>query len=149
MDHKFRTWKVNERITRYQNLYEAAEDCASAASNYASSATGAAADQYSAASSAIGDHASSAADAASSQYAAISSLISELVVGKEPAYTESVYSRFAGAYSLAASSASSFISAASETVASAASDATDFTESVVNAAGEKVKEGIDRARDEL
>jgi hypothetical protein len=39
-----------------------------------------------------------ATEAAASQYAAFSNIVSELVVGKEPAYTESVYSRLSSAY---------------------------------------------------
>ncbi|RYP68142.1 hypothetical protein DL769_005588 [Monosporascus sp. CRB-8-3] len=133
----------------YQNLYEAASDYAetagdaahdyaSAAGDYASSAADAAADQYSAVTSAAGDYAGSAGDAASSQYSVVSSLVSELIVGKEPTFTESVYSRLARALASGSSSASSFASAASETVASAASGATDAAECV-----------IDRVKDEL
>ncbi|RYP73084.1 hypothetical protein DL771_003835 [Monosporascus sp. 5C6A] len=133
----------------YQNLYEAAsgyaEDAgdaahgyASAAGDYASSAVDAAADQYSAATSAAGDYAESASDAASSQFSVVSSLVSELIVGKEPTFTESVYSRLAGALASGSSSASSFASAASATAASAASEVTDAAESV-----------IDRVKDEL
>ncbi|CAJ2510298.1 Uu.00g061980.m01.CDS01 [Anthostomella pinea] len=147
----------------YENLYTAAGDYASvagdyasAAGDYAASATDAAADHMSSMTAFAGGYGASAGDAASSQYAAVSSLVSELVMGKEPTFTESVYSRLAGAYVTGASSASSLASAASATVASAASEITDSAGSVVNAAGDtvsavtdRVKETIDHMRDEL
>ena len=97
----------------------------------------------------MGDYASSAGDDAASHYSVVSSIISELVIGKEPAFTESIYSRLTSAYSVGASSAASLAHAATETVVSAASDVTDAAESVINAAGDKIKEGAQRARDEL
>ena len=148
IDHKART-EANADVVRYRNLYEAAEECASVVSDYAPEATGAAANQLSAATSAVGDYALSAGDAASSQYSVVSSLISELVIDKEPTFTESVYSRLAGLYSLGASSASSLVSMASERAASAASDVTDVAETLVSAVGGKGKEDSDRVRDEL
>ncbi|KAI0594599.1 hypothetical protein F4775DRAFT_426429 [Biscogniauxia sp. FL1348] len=111
----------------YENLYAAAGD-------YAASAADAGADQVSSATSLAGDYAASATDAASSQYSALSSLVSELVVGKEPTFTESVYSRLAEAYATGSSSASSLASAASASVVSAAGHATDSAGSIVDAA---------------
>ncbi|KAI1144665.1 hypothetical protein F5Y05DRAFT_365419 [Hypoxylon sp. FL0543] len=133
----------------YVNLHAAAGDFASAAGDYAASATDAAANQVSSATVLAGDYAYSAGDAAASQYSAVSSLVSELVVGKEPPFTESVYSRLAGAYSIGIASASSFASAASATVVSAASEASDTASSVVDAATEKVKETVQNIKDEL
>ncbi|KAI0480057.1 hypothetical protein GGR56DRAFT_251618 [Xylariaceae sp. FL0804] len=129
----------------YENVYAVAGDYASAAGDYAASATDAAAEQVSAASSFAGDYASSAGDAASSQYSVVSSLVSELVVGKEPTFTESVYSRLAGAYGNGASSASSMASVASETIASAAAQVTD----AAGAATDAVKETVQHIVDEL
>ncbi|KAH9990142.1 hypothetical protein F4779DRAFT_610156 [Xylariaceae sp. FL0662B] len=129
----------------YQNLYDAADNLASAAGGYAASATDAAGDQVSGATSAAGDYATSATDSISSQYAIVSSLFSELVVGKEPSFTESVYSRLAEAYATGVSSASSFASAASATAASAASKATD----TANSAADKVKDTAKHLKDEL
>lgn len=129
----------------YEHIYVAAGDIASAAGDYAASATDAAAGQVSSATGVAEGYAHSANDAAASQYSVMSSLVSELVVGKEPSFTESVYSRLAGVYSTGVSSASSFASAASATVASAASEASDTASSVVDAATEKVK----HAKDEL
>lgn len=111
----------------YADLYSAAGD-------YAASASDVAADQYSSAS----DAATAAGEAAASQYTIVSSLVSELIVGKEPDFTESVFSKLSLAYETGVSSASSLASAASETVASAASEATD-----------KVKETVDQVKDEL
>lgn len=63
---------------------------------------------------AAGSYAASATEAANSQYSAISALISDLVVGKEPDFTESVMSRLSSAYHTGApgiaSSASSYAS---------------------------------------
>ncbi|KAI3336282.1 hypothetical protein HD806DRAFT_473198 [Xylariaceae sp. AK1471] len=140
----------------YENLYVAAGGYASQAGDLAVSATEAAADQMAAASSLADEYAASASSAASSQYVAVSSLVSELIVGKEPTYTESVYSRLAHAYTAGLSSASSFASAASATAVSAASEVTNVAGSGVDAAGEsiasmtdKIKDTVDHIRDEL
>ncbi|KAI1769997.1 hypothetical protein F4818DRAFT_434565 [Hypoxylon cercidicola] len=133
----------------YENLYVAAGEFASAAGDYAASATDAAGIQGSSATALAEDYAVSATDAAASQYSAVSSLVSELIMGKEPPFSESVYSRLAGAYSIGVSSASSFASAASATVVSAASEASDTASSVVDAATEKVKESVQHMKDEL
>ncbi|KAI8627296.1 hypothetical protein F5Y19DRAFT_442485 [Xylariaceae sp. FL1651] len=140
----------------YENLYGVASDYASEAGDLASSATKAAADQMSAASSLAEDYAASASSAASSQYDYVSSLVSELLVGKEPTFTESVYSRLAYAYTTGLSSASSFASAASATIVSAASEVTEAASSGLDAAGEtiasatdNIKEGVQRIKDEL
>ncbi|KAI5918374.1 hypothetical protein F4810DRAFT_726066 [Camillea tinctor] len=133
----------------YENLY-------SSAGEYAASAADAGANQVSSATSLAGDYAASATDAASSQYSALSSLVSELIVGKEPAFTESVYSRLAAAYTTGSSSASSVANAASASVVSAAGQATESAGSVVNAArssassiANKVKETVEQIKDEL
>ncbi|KAI1087767.1 hypothetical protein F5B19DRAFT_47865 [Rostrohypoxylon terebratum] len=133
----------------YENLNAVAADLASAASDYATSATDVAASQVSTATELVGDYASSANDAAASQYSIVSSLVSELIVGKEPPFTESVYSRLAGAYSTGIASASSVASAASATVASVASEASDTVSSIVDAAAEKVKGTAQHGKDEL
>ncbi|KAI1373343.1 hypothetical protein F4677DRAFT_429360 [Hypoxylon crocopeplum] len=133
----------------YENIYAAAGDFASAAGNYAASATDAAGSQVSSATAMAEDYAVSAGDAAASQYSVVSSLVSELIIGKEPPFTESVYSRLAGAYSTGMSSASSFASAASATVVSAASEASDTASSAVDAATEKVNETVQHIKDEL
>ncbi|KAI0390358.1 hypothetical protein F5Y17DRAFT_68497 [Xylariaceae sp. FL0594] len=140
----------------YENLYAAAGDYASQAGDLAVSATDAVAGQVTAASSLADQYAASARSAASSQYVVVSSLISELVVGKEPTFTESVYSRLANAYTVGLSSASSLASAASATAVSAASQVSDAAGSGVDAAGEglaaatdKVKDAVDYIKDEL
>ncbi|KAI0015024.1 hypothetical protein F4780DRAFT_765860 [Xylariomycetidae sp. FL0641] len=151
----------------YQNLYDTAGDYVSAAGEYAASATDAAgeyaasatdaaADQMSNVNAAAGDYGASATDAAASHYSVVSSLVSELVMGKEPPFTESVYSRLAGAYATGISSASSAASAASATAASAAGGATNVASSAVDdaaaaasSAAGKIKDTVDHLRDEL
>ncbi|GKT52800.1 transcription factor [Colletotrichum tofieldiae] len=75
---------------------------------------------------------------AAKQYEDISKLVSELLVGKEPTYSESVLGRLQAAYSTGIASAASLASAASATASSAAS-------AVTNA----VKETVQHVRDEL
>ncbi|KAI0481800.1 hypothetical protein F4859DRAFT_436005 [Xylaria cf. heliscus] len=140
----------------YENLYAAASDGASQASDFAVSATEAVAHQISAASSLVDEYAASANSAASSQYVVVSSLVSELMVGKEPSYSESVYSRLAHAYSTGLASASSIGSVASATAVSAASKVSDAASSGIDAVSEgiaaatdKVKETVDHIKDEL
>ncbi|KAK1966181.1 hypothetical protein LY78DRAFT_681131 [Colletotrichum sublineola] len=97
------------------------------AGQYASQATAAVAESLAAAQS-----------RATKQYEDMSKLVSELLVGKEPTFSESVLARLQAAYSTGIASASSFASAASATVSSAASAVTDA-----------VKETVQHARDEL
>lgn len=115
----------------YESFYNAAGD-------YVASATEAVGGNAEAVTSAAGDYAATASGKVSEQYVIVSSILSELLVGKEPTLSESVYSRLAGVYSVAASSASSVVSVASETVASVATDAT-----------EAVKEATHNVKDEL
>ncbi|KAI1844523.1 hypothetical protein JX266_009410 [Neoarthrinium moseri] len=147
----------------YENLYSAAGDYASHASEYAASATGAAADYVSSAgdfatdyassaagsvgsvTSAAGDYAESASSAAAAQYSVVISLVSELIVGKEPTFSESVYSRLALAYGAVSATA---VSAASEVTASAASAASAASDTI-SSATEKVKEQAQSIKDEL
>lgn len=115
----------------YESLYSVAGD-------YAASATEAVGGSADAVTSAAGTYATAASEEASKQYVMVSSIVSELLVGKEPTFSESVYSRLAAAYSGAADSASSFASAASETAASIAKEA-----------GEEVKQATQNVKDEL
>lgn len=115
----------------YENFYSAVGD-------FAATATEAVGGSAETVTSAAGSYASVASEEASKQYVAVSSIISELLVGKEPTLSESVYSRLAEAYAAAASTASSFASVASSTVASVATDAT-----------EAVKEAMPSIKDEL
>jgi len=96
------------------------------------------------------DFAESATDAVAAQYTAVASLISELVAGKEPDFTESVYSRFSSAYYTGAGQAvSSASSYASEAYASASSAAASvFTpppsvETIIDTASSKVSEAVE------
>ncbi|KAF3067389.1 hypothetical protein GL218_08463 [Daldinia childiae] len=133
----------------YENIQVAAGDFASAAGDYAASATGAAAHQASTVTVLAEDYASSVSIAAASQYSVVSSLVSELVVGKEPPFTESVYSRLIGAYSTGVASVSSLASVASATAVSAASEASDTAKSVADAAAGRVGDTVQHIKDEL
>ncbi|KAJ8120512.1 hypothetical protein ONZ43_g2796 [Nemania bipapillata] len=140
----------------YEDLYAAAGDYASQADDFVVSATQVIANQMSSASSVADEYAASAKSAASAQYVAVSSLVSELIAGKEPSYTESVYSRLAHAYTTGLSSISSIASAASATAASGASKASDAASSGIEAVSEsiasatdKVKDTVNHAKDEL
>lgn len=115
----------------YESLY-------SVAGEYAASATDAVGGSADAVTSAAGTYATAASEEASKQYVMVSSIVSELLIGKEPTFSESVYSRLAAAYSGAADSASSFASVASETAASIASEAS-----------EEVKQATQHVKDEL
>lgn len=115
----------------YESLY-------SVAGGYAASATDAVGGSADAVTSAAGTYATAASEEASKQYVMVSSIVSELLIGKEPTFSESVYSRLAAAYSGAADSASSFASVASETAASIASEAS-----------EEVKQATQHVKDEL
>ena len=116
------------------------------------SAYSAAGDYVASAASAAGEGAASATDEAAQRYSAVSSIVSELLVGKEPTFSESVYSRLSAAYVTGLSSASSLASAARETAAAAVDDAKSVGEKVVSAASEAtdvVKEKVEHVRDEL
>jgi hypothetical protein len=115
----------------YESMYSAAGD-------YVGSATEAVGGSADAVTGAAGAYATAASEEASKQYVMVSSIVSELLVGKEPTFSESVFSRLAAAYSGAADTASSFASAASETAASIASEAT-----------EEVKHATQNVKDEL
>ncbi|EFQ32847.1 hypothetical protein CGRA01v4_07778 [Colletotrichum graminicola] len=97
------------------------------AGQYASQATAAVAESLAA-----------AQNRAVKQYEEMSKLVSELMVGKETTYSESVLARLQAAYSTGIASAASLASAASATVSSAASAVTDA-----------VKETVRHGRDEL
>jgi hypothetical protein len=79
-------------------------------------------------------YAASATHMAAEQYSAVSSIISELILGKEPPYTQSIFSRLNAVYTAGANMAG----AATSAVASVASVAT-----------EAVKEQVGQAKDEL
>ncbi|KUI56258.1 hypothetical protein VP1G_03600 [Cytospora mali] len=114
------------------------ESFSSAAGDYAASATEALGGGAGTVTSAAGTYAAVASDEASKQYVVVSSIVSELLVGKEPTFSESVYSRLAGAYSGAAGSVNSLASVASETVASVATEVT-----------EEAKKATQHVKDEL
>jgi hypothetical protein len=133
----------------YESVY-------SAAGEYVSSATEAAGDGAASATSAAGSFAGAASDEAAKRYAAVSSILSELVSGKEPTFSESVFSRFSVAYATGVASASSLASAAQATAASAAGEAGDAVKSVgekvasvASEATEAVKETAAYVKDEL
>ncbi|KAK0631167.1 hypothetical protein B0T17DRAFT_616725 [Bombardia bombarda] len=121
---------------------------------YASVASvyGAAGDGAASVTSVAGSYASTASDEASKQYAVVSSILSELVVGKEPTFSESVFSRLSAAYVTGASSASSLASAAQASAGSAADLAGDVVKSIgdkVASAASEATEAVKHAKDEL
>ncbi|KNG48141.1 hypothetical protein DDE82_004827 [Stemphylium lycopersici] len=82
-----------------------------------------------------GAYGAQATEAAAKQYAEVQALISELVMGKEPDFTESVMNRFASAYSTALPAAmASARSYANEGMHAAGSYAGDGYEAVTDAA---------------
>ncbi|KAF7884165.1 uncharacterized protein EAF01_011588 [Botrytis porri] len=100
----------------------------------------------------VQQYAAQATDGAASQYSAVQSLINELVVGKEPDFTESVYSRLSSAYYTGAGDAvSSASSYASQAYASASSVANSmFTpppaiEEILDAASLHLNEAVEAA----
>jgi hypothetical protein len=102
------------------------DSVASAAGEYASSASAAVTEAPA--------YAAAASDAASKRFVEVSSIVSELLIGKEPTFSESVISRLSAAYATGAASVSSMASV----VSSAASEATDV-----------VKEKAKHVKDEL
>lgn len=98
------------------------------------------------------EYAAQATDGAAAQYSAVQSLIGELVYGKEPDFTESVYNRLSVAYYTGAGEAvASVTSMASEAYASASSVVGSvFTppptmEAILDAAASRVNEAVDAA----
>ncbi|KAH6654893.1 hypothetical protein BKA67DRAFT_517891 [Truncatella angustata] len=111
----------------YENFYAAASDYAASATNVAA------------------DYASHAGEYAAEQYAIVASYISELIVGKEPTFSESVSSRLSELYGLASATAASAASHVTDNVASAASAAVE----AASTATEGLKEKVENLRDEL
>lgn len=91
------------------------------------------------------DSASSASDSAAKHFDAINEIISELVVGKEPTYSESIMSRLGAAYATATSNFGTLASEASV----AASSVGDKVASAAGQAAEVVKASAQKVRDEL
>ncbi|KAK6078958.1 transcription factor [Seiridium cupressi] len=158
----------------YENLYAAAGDYASQAGDYAASATDAAADyashagEYAAsatdaaadyaasvggfaaenassATSIASEYADSASSAAASQYSVVASIVSELIVGKEPTFSESVASRLAEIYGSVTATAASVAGEVTDSAASIANAAAD----TVSTATEGIKDKVEHLRDEL
>lgn len=129
----------------YESMYSVLGDYAASATEGAASAT-----------STAGDYAAAASAQAGQQYHVVSSIISELVVGKEPTFSESVFSRLNAAYSTGVASAASLASAATEGAASGFSGASEAVQSVgekvasvASGATEAAKESVKHVRDEL
>ncbi|PFH61221.1 hypothetical protein XA68_17919 [Ophiocordyceps unilateralis] len=111
------------------------------AGSYASAATKTAADSAATAT----DAAREVAHAASAQFDAVHVIVSELVSGKEPAFSESVLSRLSAAYSTASASVGSLASEASASAASVG----ERVGSAASQATEAVKDSVQRGKDEL
>lgn len=129
----------------YSSLYSAAGEYASAAGDYASSATSAAGESGASVTSAAGAYASAGPEEIARQYSAASSIVSELLIGKEPSFSESVISRLGAAYATVQATAASAASQASE----AAKSAGDKVASAASEATEAVKDKASSIRDEL
>lgn len=132
------------------------ESLYSAAGDYAASATSAAGDSAASVTSAAQSYASVASDEAARQYSSISSIFSELVAGKEPTFSESIYSRLDAVYAGSIASATSLVSAAQATASSALSEAAEAAWSVgeqvvsaVSDATDAVKDTVGDGKDEL
>lgn len=120
----------------------ASSSAASAANQYGGAASDAAADNAAsitsaagAAASAAGEYAAAGSDAAAQQYSVVSSIVSELLVGREPTFSESVVSRLKGVY---ATSIPEIVVGAYESASSLASEAKETVESVASQASEAV-----------
>ncbi|KAG5958280.1 hypothetical protein E4U58_005431 [Claviceps cyperi] len=94
---------------------------------------------------AVTDSASSASDSAAKQFDVVNKIISELVIGKEPTYSESIMSRLSAVYATATSNMVGLASDAS----AAASSVGDKVLSAASQATEVVKDSAQRVRDEL
>lgn len=95
-----------------------------------------------------GSYGAQATAAAAQQYADVSALISELVIGKEPDFTESVMNRFASAYSTGLPAVvASAQSIASEGLEAATSYAGESFEAASSYAGESFEAVTDIAAD--
>ncbi|KAK3368486.1 hypothetical protein B0H63DRAFT_528852 [Podospora didyma] len=124
----------------------------SAAGGYAASATDAAGDGAASVTDAAGSYAAAASEEAAKRYAAVSLVVSELLIGKEPTFSESVFSRLSAAYETGLASASSLASAAQATAASAAGDASEAIYSVgdkVASAASSATDAVKHGKDEL
>ncbi|KAH6635751.1 hypothetical protein F5144DRAFT_486551 [Chaetomium tenue] len=106
--------------------------------------------------SAVDSYASAGSNEIAKQYSAVSSIMSEVLVGKEPSFSESVISRLSAAYATGLSSASSVADAAQATAASAANQAGEAARSVgdkvasaASDATDAVKDTAARIKDEL
>jgi hypothetical protein len=126
------------------------------ATEVASSATSVVGEGVSSVTSAAGAYASAGSEEVAKQYSAAYSIVSELLVGKEPSFSESVLSQLSAAYATGASSASSLAGAAQKTAASvvneageAVKSAGDKVASAASEATEAVKDTVSHVRDEL
>ncbi|KAF1816248.1 hypothetical protein P152DRAFT_115747 [Eremomyces bilateralis CBS 781.70] len=103
-----------------------------------------------------GSYAAVATGAAAAQYSSLQALVSELIIGREPDYTESVMNRLSSAYhtdypamaSVAASMADEAYSQASAAVASAFTPP-PIVESIINAAASQMNSAIEAASIQL
>lgn len=119
---------------------------ASAAREYASAATSAAEKPIKEFASAASAVASAATDTAEERYESMKEFVSELVNGKEPAYTESVMSRLS---SLMYGTEVPIVAKATSAVGEAYNSVSSLVAENYESATEKVKEVYSMVRDEL
>ncbi|KAF4632072.1 hypothetical protein G7Y89_g6058 [Cudoniella acicularis] len=98
------------------------------------------------------EYGAKATDAATSQYSVVQSIISELVIGKEPDFTESVFNKLSSAYYTGAGAAVSSASSYASEVYISASSVVDsvFTpppavEFILDAASSRVNDAVEAA----
>ncbi|KAL1873463.1 hypothetical protein VTK73DRAFT_911 [Phialemonium thermophilum] len=133
----------------YEKVCQSGTELASAAASVAGS-------QAASVTSAAAAYASSGSEEAAKRYSSVSSLVSELLVGKEPTVSESVYSRLSAAYSHGVASVTSLAGEAQSTASSALGDAASVAKSAgekvasaASGATEAVKSSVEHAKDEL
>ncbi|KAH6693437.1 hypothetical protein F5X68DRAFT_45087 [Plectosphaerella plurivora] len=92
-------------------------------------------------------YAAKASSQAAKQYEIVYAIIQELVVGKEPTFSESVLSRVQAAYATGASSASAYFSQATQAAGDSANAAREKANAAAAAAADAIRQNL--GRDEL
>ncbi|KAH7374450.1 hypothetical protein B0T11DRAFT_344102 [Plectosphaerella cucumerina] len=93
------------------------------------------------------EYAAQASSQAAKQYEIVYAIIQELVVGKEPTFSESVLSRVQAAYATGASSASAYFSQATQAAGDSANAAREKANAAAAAAADAIRQNL--GRDEL
>lgn len=94
-------------------------------------------------------YAAHASNQAAKQYEIVYSIVQELIVGKEPTFSESVLSRLQAAYATGASSAAAYLSQATKAAGDSAQAARDRANAAAAAAADAIRHNAQAERDEL